>query len=134
MERNVVNKAMAAKTLKLPEWVYEGLARKAVESFTGSGDDLVWGDGGHDCCRFDLEEELDIDGRLLWLTLAGEIGVDVTDESFSHDFGTECRTGYELTGLESVGEAEAYDGETDERVPLRFDYGLFTRNVDAMCN
>ena len=119
---------------ELPEWVYEGLARKAVESFTGSGDDLVWGDGGHDCCRFDLEEELDIDGRQLWFTLAGEIGVDITDESFTHDFGTEYRTGYELTGLESVGEAQAYDADTDERVKLLFDYRLFTRKVNALCN
>lgn len=122
------------KATTLPEWVYEGLARKAVESFTGSGDDLVWGDGGHDCCRFDLEEELDIDGRQLWFTLAGEIGVDITDESFTHDFGTEYRTGYELTGLESVGEAQAYDAETDERVKLLFDYRLFTRKVNALCN
>lgn len=137
MERNVVNKAMAAKTLKLPEWVYEGLARKAVESFTGSGDDLVWGGcdaGGHDCCRFGLEEDMEIGGRMLWLCLSGEIGVDITDESFTHDFGTEYRTGYELTGLESVGEAQAYDAETDERVKLLFDYRLFTRKVNAMCN
>lgn len=125
---------METNYITLPGWVYERLARAAVESFSGCSDDLVWGDGGHDCCRFDLEEELDIDGRLLWFTLAGEIGVDVTDESFSHDFGTECRTGYELTGLEAVGEAEAYDAETDERLNVQFDYGLFTRNVNAMCN
>ena len=119
--------------IELPEWAYERLAREAVDSFSGS-DDLVWGDGGHDCCRFGLEEEVEIGGRALWLCLSGEIGVDITDESFTHDFGTEYRTGYELTGLESVGEAQAYDAETDERVKLLFDYRLFTRKVNAMCN
>ena len=80
------------------------------------------------------EEEMEIGGRALWLCLSGEIGVDITDESFTHDFGTEYRTGYELTGLESVGEAQAYDAETDERVKLLFDYRLFTRKVNALCN
>lgn len=124
------------QAIELPEWAYELLAREAVSGFGGSSECLRWrGEwGAHDQCLFDIEEEMTVGGRDIWVCLRGVgIGVDITDESFTHEFGTEYRTGYELTGLEELDGAEAYDAETDERLPLRFDRGAFEDKVNALC-
>ena len=65
--------------------------------------------------------------------LGGEIGVDIADSSFTHDFGTERRSHCAPTGLELVDLAEAYDHDTDKPVPIDFDHSLFASKVNALC-
>lgn len=128
-------KATEAKAMRLPEWVYDSLARKAVDSFGGCSADLKNGgeDGLHDAHAFDLEEDYELAGRDIYVRISGEIGVDIIDQSFSHEFGIEYRTGYELTGLELLDRVELSDGETGRAVKSDFDERLFARKVNALC-
>ena len=123
------------KTAILPEWVYDSLARKAVDNFGGCSADLKNGgeDGLHDAHAFDIEEDYELAGRDIYVRISGEIGVDIIDQSFSHEFGIEYHTGYELTGLELLDRVELLDGETGRAVKSDFDERLFAQKVNALC-
>jgi len=115
------------KTIALPGWAYDSLARQIAATDVDI-DDYEWsGRAGFEASVMlyagDKEYEVEIGGTL---------AVEVEDTSFTHDFGTEecreCRT----MGIDSIDYAKATDDDGREYECL-FDEQLLMKKARALC-
>lgn len=119
----------ANAAVKLPVWIYERLAREAVEECR----DTAGLEPGGTCCKFSAGDYFEACGRELFIEVGGYMELETEDRSFAHAFGVEedCRT--RPSGLLLIDRLTVADGNTDEPLAGCFDERLFAQKVNALC-
>lgn len=120
---------MDTKARRLPVWVYERLAREAVESC-----DTVGLERGETCCQFSAGDYFEVGGREVFVEVEGYMELEAEDRSFAHAFGVEEGYAVRPSGMSFIDRLMVSDCETDEDLAACFDEGLLRRKVNALCN
>lgn len=117
------------KTMALPEWAYDALARQIAAT------EVDW----VDCCLRGKPATFtaqllwnDMQGREYELDMEGELAVREEDMSFDHEFG--CEHLYEAlpTGIDEITGVELFD-EDGEDCRLLMDEDLLMKKVEMLC-
>lgn len=116
----------ANAAVKLPGWIYERLAREAVESCDGA-------ETGGTCCKFSAGDYFEACGRELFIEVGGYMELETEDRSFAHAFGVEEDFRTRPAGLLLIDRLTVADSNTDEPLAGCFDEGLFAQKVNALC-